>query len=143
MDFFSEDDLFATENIQNKLARESLEEYAEEHFGFATPKEKIFKERLNDDVFFEQAYDSLVAVSNLIYSASMLSVSNQDIYNEQERRFLIQSQNIDSDLLIMRIFMLQNYKRLLIEDNFNLENIQVYNERIINLNNKMKKIESN
>lgn len=141
MDLFSdENDIFSAESMQNKLARESLEEYAEQHFGFATPKEKEFKNQLDNPEFFNQAHESLISVSNLIYSAAMLSRSSEDIYKENEKRFLSQCLFVSDSLFEMRVFMLEQYKDLLIEENFNLENNQVYNERIINLIKIIKKI---
>lgn len=122
------------------LIRQALCDYAEAHFGHATLEEQSFKNNLEDPLFFQKSSENLVDISNLIYAAAMFSNENIELYEQTAKKFFMQSQNIEKHLLDMRIFLMENYKILLIEENFHIENSKVYNERIINLTDRLKLI---
>lgn len=123
------------------LIRQALCDYAEAHFGHATDNEQEFKKKLENVTFFQKTATNLVEISNLVYAAAMYSTENRDLYEQTAGKFYLQSKKIEPFLLDMRIFLLENYKILLIEENFHIENSKVYNERIINLTDKIKTIE--
>jgi len=141
-DIFSDlpEDSELLNNEYDTLIRQALCDYAEAHFGHATDREQEFKKKLENVAFFQKSATNLIEVSNLVYAAAMFSIENKDLYEQTAGKFYLQSKKIERFLLDMRVFLLENYKILLIEENFHIENSKVYNERLINLTEKIKTI---
>lgn len=133
---FEEDRISNKTEVENQEIKEALIDYAESNYGVASEKADSFIRQLEDFDFLTTASQNLFDIIDLIYSAILTNSEEEKIFTARLKKFLFNSKKCEPIFFEMRLYLINHYKKLSIEDNFTINNL-LYNQRISIIKNEL------
>lgn len=118
------------------LIKKALEEYANKRFGETNEKAIIYKNNLEDKLFLKNNTDALIDVSHFLYSACY---SKDNDYEKKVKYFLEKLKDEDTEIAIMKTFLIKNHENLSDVSLLNDLGVSKYFKRIDKLLLQLKK----